>query len=276
MNAFPSTHNASDWTSTVESAIRAITPAGGGEVRYRDVTAHIESLPGFPGWESWGMRPHKGGEQPKALRAVTLAAGKLKDRGVIVQPRRGYYLLVQDTPMPTPTPTPAPEPTPAPKAKPAPVKATVTRTVPVVTEAGVQYIPPTVTAVDGGYGDDAGLRRMAVEATRCFGSWSTRSDQCGSCPLAALCQQAGMADFAEVAAALDAETERAVANAAQPTPAPAAKPASEGVSFAPASGMKVVQTPFDLTCTVCDKQIPMGSDVVHVPGKGACHPGCAH
>ena len=271
MTVLPTTHNASDWTSTVESAIRALTPAGGGEVRYRDVVTHIETLPGFPGWESWGMRPHKGGEQPRALRSVTLAAGKLKDAGVIVQPRRGYYLLVQDTPMFTPAPTPAPEPTPTP----APVKATVTRTIPVVTEAGVQYIPPTVTAVDGGYGDDAGLRRMAVEATRCFGSWSTRSEQCGSCPLAALCQQAGMTDFAEVAAALDAETERAVANAAQPTPAPKPAP-SEGVSFAPTKGMKVVQTPFDLTCTVCDKQIPTGSDVVHVPGKGACHPGCAH
>ena len=85
-----------------------------------------------------------------------------------------------------------------------------------------------------------------------------------------------MADFAEVAAALDAETERAVANAAQPAPAPEPAPApSEGVSFASA-GLKVVQTPFDLTCTVCNQQIPMGSDVAHVPGKGACHPGCAH
>ena len=96
MNTFPSTHNASDWMTIVESAIRALTPAGGGEVRYRDVVSHIESLPGFPGWEAWGMRPHKGGEQPRALRAVTLAAGKLKDAGVILQPRRGYYLLVMD------------------------------------------------------------------------------------------------------------------------------------------------------------------------------------
>jgi len=268
---FPSTHNASDWMTIVESAIRSLTiSAGGGEVRYRDVTAHIESLPGFPGWDAWGMRPHKGGQQPRALRSVTLAAGKLKDAGVIVQPRRGYYLLVQDT---TPTHT-TPEPTPAPvtpEPTPAPVKATVTRTIPVVTEAGVQYIPPTVTAVDGGYGDDAGLRRLAVEGTRCFGSWSTRSDQCGACPLAALCQQAGMADFAEVAAALDAETERAVANAAQPAPAPESGDAvSFGVSFA---GDEVT-TPFDVHCTACKGMIPSGSPIAHAVGVGPVHPGC--
>jgi hypothetical protein len=261
--SFPSTHNATEWMNLTESAIRALTPAGGGEVRYRDVVSHIESIPGFPGWDAWGMRPHKGGEQPKALRAVTLAAGKLKDAGVIAQPRRGYYLLVQDAQTMT---TPTPEPTPA------PVKATVTRTSPVVTEAGVQYIPPTVTAVDGGYGDDAGLRRMAVEGTRCFGSWSTRSDQCDACPLAALCQQAGMADFAEVAAALDAETEAALAaNAAQPAPAPAPAPESGGaVSFAGND----VTTPFDVHCTVCKGMIPSGSPIAHAVGVGPVHPGC--
>lgn len=268
---FPSTHNASDWMTIVESVIRSLTiSAGGGEVRYRDVTAHIETLPGFPGWDAWGMRPHKGGQQPRALRSVTLAAGKLKDAGVIVQPRRGYYLLAQDAPMTTetaPTPTPAPEPTPTP----APVKATVTRSVPVVTEAGIQYIPPTVTAVDGGYGDDAGLRRMAVEGTRCFGSWSTRSDQCGACPLASLCQQAGMTDFAEVAAALDAEIEAALAANAAPAPAPTPAPADDEVSF----DAEAVKTPFDLTCSVCDGVVKAGTPVAHIPGTGAVHPHCA-
>ena len=267
---FPTSHNATAWMPLTERAIRYLTPAGGGEVRYRDVIALIETLPDFPGWDYWGMRPHKGGQQPRALRSVTLAAGKLKDAGVILQPRRGYYLLAKDAPMtnaPEPTASETPE-TPEPTPAPAPV-ATVTRSVPVITEAGVQYIPPTVTAVDGGYGDDAGLRRLAVEGHRCFGSWSTRSAQCGACPLASMCQQAGMADFAEVAAALDAKTEADLAANAAPAPAPA--PTADEVSF----DGDTVETPFDLTCSVCDGRIKAGTPVAHIPGTGAVHPHCA-
>lgn len=252
---FPITHKATEWMSLVESAIRHLGPCGA-EVRYRDVVSHIETLPGFPGWDHWGMRPHKGGQQPKALRAVTLAAGKLKDAGVIRQPRRGYYAVYKDTLMPV-TATPAPKaPVAAPKAPKAPN---------VVVKDGVAFTPRSGAVTDTAYAADAALARVAAEQTRCFGAWSVRSDQCGGCPLAGMCQQAGMADFAEVAALLDAETEAEIARAQAPAAPVATEPEIKGVR---------TTVPFNVACSHCGEQIPAGGDARHIDGYGVFHPAC--
>jgi len=287
---FPTTHNATAWTSTVECAIRALTPAGGGEVRYRDVVTHIESLPGFPGWDTWGMRSHKGKQQPRALRSVTLAAGKLKDAGVIVQPRRGYYSLAVDVPAPMEAPMPAPTPEAAPVASvaaPAPVKTAVSAPKPQVTNDGVVYVPPTVTVADGFTSRFDGkadlLHKQSIAQTRCFGAWSKRSAECKGCPLAALCQQAGMADFGAALAELDAATEARLATPEPTRDEVVSSIFGDDVAFGqtdatPAKQGRIVTsevaTPFDILCQHCHTTIASGSMVAHVKDIGPMHPGC--
>lgn len=296
MTTFPTTHAATAWTSTVESSIRALTPAGGGEVRYRDVVSHIESLPGFPGWDHWGMRSHKGKQQPRALRSVTLAAGKLKDAGTINQPRRGYYSLAVDVPgkteapMPAQTPETAPVvPVAAPAAPPAPAAA-VTAPAPVVTNEGVVYVPPVVTVANPFASRFDGkadlLHKQAIAQTRCFGSWSKRSAECKGCPLAALCQQAGMADFGAALAELDAATEARLSAPAAPEPTAdeiVGAVFGDDVPFGqtdPTASQQdrvvtsEVATPFDILCQHCHTTIPTGSMVAHVKDIGPMHPGC--
>lgn len=291
MTVLPTTHAATAWTALIESAIRALTPAGGGEVRYRDVVTHIESLPGFPGWDAWGMRSHKGKQQPRALRSVTLAAGKLKDAGVIVQPRRGYYSLAVDVPAPMEAPMPAPTPVAAPVAAPvAPVAtppASVTAPKPVVTNEGVVYVPPVVTVerpfASRFEGKADRLNRQRIANTRCFGAWSNRSAECKGCPLAALCQQAGMADFGAALAELDAATEARLATPEQTADEVVSSVFGDDVAFGQTGATAAKQgrivtsevaTPFDIICAECGQMISSGGTVAHVKGIGPMHPEC--
>ena len=276
---FPQTHNANQWTSIVLAAIVAITDnQPGREVRHRDIVSHLECDDAFPGWDHWGVSTIKGKPVAKGYRAVTLAAGKLKDEGRVTQPRRGYYCLAgyDHGPVPfTPTAAPVPfTPTAAPTVAPVAVPADV------VAVAGVQVIPPAPQTIGGGYEADAGLRRMVVNQTRCFGAWSSRSDQCGKCPLAGLCQQAAISDFAEIAAVLDASTEAEIAtneaklakavNDAKAAKAAAAVPKAAALD----PDVKVVSTPFALNCTACGEVIPAGGDVAYIQDRGAIHPAC--
>ena len=266
---FPQTHNANQWTSIVLAAIVAITDnQPGREVRHRDIVSHLECDDSFPGWDNWGVSTIKGKPVAKGYRAVTLAAGKLKDEGRVTQPRRGYYCLAgYDHGSVTFTPTVAPVAPVAPVAVPADVVAV----------AGVQVIPPTPQTIGGGYEADAGLRRMVVNQTRCFGAWSSRSDQCGKCPLAGLCQQAAISDFAEIAAVLDASTEAEIAtNEAKLAKADNDAKAAAAVPKAAAldPDVKVVSTPFALNCTACGEVIPAGGDVAYIQDRGAIHPAC--
>ena len=199
----------------------------------------------------------RGKPYPRGQRAVTLAAGKLKAEGAITCPRRGYYALSGpvDAPVAAPAPVDAQEDikTPSEPVK-APVAAPVTLNV--VTKDGVSFTPQIGAMNSAAYeAADAGLRRMAAEQTRCFGAWSSRSEQCNGCPLAGLCQQAGMADFAEVAAALDAKTEADLAAAAAPSvmdevPVPTQQSKA---------GVKTVAVPFACPCAACGKTIEGGT-----------------
>ncbi len=245
---FPTTHNADAWKGVVLAALTSLAPSGG-EVRFADVLSWCEAQSSFPGWDHWGSFAKRGKPYPRSRRAVTLAAGKLKAEGSIRCPRRGYYALsgAVDAPVAAPAAPEAPMPTETPvEPVKAPVAAPVTLNV--VTKDGVSFTPQTGAVNSAAYeAADAGLRRMAAEQTRCFGAWSSRSDQCRSCPLAGLCQQAGMTDFAEIAAALDAKTEADLAAAAAPAPVVATPT------------MKTVAVPFACPCTSCGKTIEGGS-----------------
>lgn len=272
---FPTTHNADAWKGVVLSALSYLGPLGQ-EVRYQSVLNWCEAQPGFPGWNTWGTMTKRGKPYPRGQRAVTLAAGKLKAEGRIRCPRRGYYALIGgvEAPEAAPAPVEAPMPTEAPvEPSQAPVAAPVTLNV--VTKDGVAFTPQGGAVNSAAYeAADAGLRRMAAEQTRCFGAWSSRSEQCNGCPLAGLCQQAGMADFAEVAAALDAKIEAEIAEAearvAQPVVDEVPVPAADA---APGS----VAVPFDCPCHACGKTIKAGSLATFRDadaGGGVFHPEC--
>tara|TARA_B100001094_G_scaffold45553_1_gene40536 strand:- start:574 stop:1059 length:486 start_codon:yes stop_codon:yes gene_type:complete len=156
------------------------------------------------------------------------------------------------------------------------------------TNDGVVYIPPTVTVENGFSSPFAGkadrLNRQRIANTRCFGAWSKRSAECKGCPLAALCQQAGMADFGEALTELDASTEASLV-----TPEPTRDeivgaifgddvPFGQTNTHAAAKQDRVVTsevaTPFEIICADCGKTIPSGNMVAHVKGIGPMHPEC--
>jgi len=265
---FPTTHNADAWKGVVIAALTALAPCGG-EIRFASVLNWCEIQPSFPGWDTWGNMTKRGKPYPRGMRAVTLAAGKLKAEGAITCPRRGYYALSGPVEAPVAAPeapvAEMPVQTPKEPAK-APVAAPVA--VNVVTKDGVSFTPQADAVNSVGYeAADMGLRRMAAEQTRCFGAWSSRSDQCRTCPLAGLCQQAGMADFAEVAAALDAKTELVLA---------AGLSAAEDTVEVPVTPTGVT-VPFACPCHSCGKTIPAGSTAHYRPaedGGGVFHPEC--
>ena len=278
MIQFPNTHNADAWKPVVIAAITSLAPSGG-EARFTNVLAWCEAQSTFPGWDTWGVSQKRGKPYPKGHRSITLAAGKLKDEGMIRSPRRGYYALTSssmdmvapvaapaapEAPMPVQTPT---EPVKAPEARPVRLN--------VVTADGVQFTPESTATNSAAYiATDAGLRRMAAEQTRCFGAWSSRSEQCGTCPLAGLCQQAGMTDFAEIAAQLDAATAAEITSAEARVAVPEAPAQDETPIPVSSNGVTV---PFACPCHDCGKTIPAGT-VAHyrdaANGGGVFHMDC--
>jgi hypothetical protein len=157
--------------------------------------------------------------------------------------------------------------------------------------------PPRTTA--SAYEHDAGLARLAIAQTRCYGWFSERSSSCKGCPLVALCQQAKMVNVAETAALLDREIENQIRQQQEQEEAQAAS----AVSLSPyASDLVVEDTssdtgapdpvetaaeptiptgatsmdslPFEVYCSGCSSTIAAGSPAVHLPGKGAFHPSC--
>ena len=287
---FPSA-TATDGKSWIPAVRFALISLGrdGSEVRFRSVIDHIEHHPDFPGWDLWGHSQKRGKPYPKAHRAITLAALKLKEQGEITSPRRGYYQLAQATETVSEEIVVV-EPTPAP-----PVVDLPSSTAPV----GVSVVPAvTRPMTDNLYNEDAFLARLDIEQTRCFGLFSERSSSCAGGPLGTLCQQAKMVRVGEMAAAMDNEfvAERAEEEArlaaeaeaaAQPVvsedeEAPStveasdsaeAPAASEGVL--PEGANRVDSLPFEVYCSGCNETIRRGDPAVHLPGRGAFHPQCA-
>jgi len=274
--SLPTSLDANEWATVALDAIRSLDPHGG-EVRYHDVLAHIASLSNFPGWDHWGSFSKRGKDYPRAQRAVTLGAGKLKARGIINAPRRGYYALAQSEvarPSEEVQTAPVPEET-VTVTLPSPPALTGATEVAVVSGGkGIAYIPKTPTPTLSAYVADEGLRRMAAEQTRCFGSWSSRSDQCNECPLAGVCQQAGMADFAEMASRLDQEYEGKLQEARDAVALASAPPVEAPAECTPVQGYNRLVSPFAASCSGCGKQIAGGESACHIEGRGLFHEDC--
>jgi hypothetical protein len=215
---------------------------------------------------------------------------------------RGYY--TQGSRVGTPVHWAAPGPTPS--APPASRKALVPVTqysVEIAAKAGVSWTPDIPEPVDGGWYDlDAGLRRMAVAQTPCFGYYDAEDSTCASCPLAVNCANAVLANLEAVAETLNLRTEasitaaqdkadaaaaaaarqKAAAAAPSPKPAPAPPkpaPAPKGPLSWP-KGFKPLPDPLPWAgvCSGCRAATDIGSFVIHVSigsNQGMYHEACA-
>jgi hypothetical protein len=194
------------------------------------------------------------------------------------RPKRGYYALTDASATPM-------APTPQKSRKPKAPEINI--------ESGeaVVWVPETPTPTNAGYyADDVGLRRIAVAESKCYGHYDAGASPCVKCPLAGFCASASVGSMADIAAKLDAATEKHLADVAEAarvaalpaaTPAPAT-PASAPAPSAPAPTANVypdnaseLEVPFEGICTKCGDTIAEGSLGVHVPGEGMLHPACA-
>lgn len=262
---FPDTHTTDDWIPVVLAGLRALN-ADEEPVRMADLCDWFASLDTFPagGWDSWGIMPTKA--YPRGKRAVTLAASKLRDLGVMETPKRGYYSLIDNgtsaveaADVETPVPTETTE--------------TPPMAVDVETVEGVAWAPPSLAPNEEAapYMGDMALAKMAIGGSRCFGAWSDRSPSCDGCPLAHLCAEASTADLAEVVADLDRQTEAEV-KAAKAAPVPPEAP--EAPEAEVAGDWPVIPAPFEVLCSSCGEPIKAGDDAAHIPqGSGGGRPG---
>ena len=172
----------------------------------------------------------------------------------------------------------------------------------VVLEAGVTWVPPGLEHKSHAlYVEDEGLRRIAVSQTKCFGNFSDRAKACSGCPLAGFCAVASMSGLSDIEAALNRETEEAVALETARAEAEAKRlaRANEPVETARAEvvakvvtetepptpsetepvlppGATTISPPFDSKCTKCPDMVPKWSTAVHLPGEGIVHLACAN
>lgn len=145
------------------------------------------------------------------------------------------------------------------------------------------------------YGEDAGLRRLALGQVKCFASFSESDRACGSCPLARFCQEASFSKMDELARLMDGQEEARILKETEALNAPPAPVTPDGVApapVAPASPSGNVQEvladlqsrgmtassppmPFKGVCSGCFGTVEAGSTVIHVKGRGMYHPVCA-
>jgi len=158
------------------------------------------------------------------------------------------------------------------------------------------------------YGEDAGLRNLAIQSTKCFESWSDSEPSCRACPLARWCQEASLSKMEELARTLDAENELFLEDSDEvqtleaevqeaevqtleaQTPQTATQilesffpeaqtpDSPEGIlSALKARGLEAskIPLPFGGVCSGCGAVVFAGSDLIHIRSKGVYHPACA-
>jgi len=250
----------------------------------RDVVAVLAAMPGSP---DDPLHDDDGWKTIDSLVQACQNTGK-----------RGYYTQEGMT-RTMATPTPAPPPTPVPSAT---TPAVSLEDVVVIRKAGLSWVPteaPSSEDLEGYYKDDMGLRRLAINSTKCFGDYVATDAACQACPLAQWCSRGAFSALGSIAEKLDQETERAIRDAevrvaAAKRAAEAAKRAAEApapvapthhvprvpvtppkTTTALPAGHTFVDLPFEGVCSKCDLTIKAEAKAVHVAGAGMFHPDCA-
>lgn len=229
------------------TGLRAFAPVPNG-----DVTAAVVAETGFKPGEHGTVSGGKDAVEWAIGRAYflmkrdeRLAPDKMK-RGMWALSDKGVEVArvlltgeasepVEATPAPVPEPVPEPAPAPVPVATPAPTVAPT----PVAVESSTPEEPEVEPEVEpepeplptpanpggegvsfnlpsGGedsYSPDPYIRSLAVQATSCFGNFSTRSNICADCPLGIACKGRMVSDLSVLATTLTKRDEEARAKA---------------------------------------------------------------
>jgi hypothetical protein len=157
------------------------------------------------------------------------------------------------------------------------------------------------------YHPDRKIRALAIQATKCFGYYSSRARACKVCPLAAECVQAVRAEYASLSQSIKAEQAKAErqAKAKKKVKAASGKPVStddllEDLDAADSTPGKKkgkrkasrktkaervkakqskesalpIKARSNTKCGGCGKTIPNGEDVLWIEESGTFHKGC--
>ena len=287
-----------DWKPVVMTALTDLGPDGS-EVRFRDVLASVESGSTFPGWDAWGTTMKRGKPYPVGHRMITLAALALKSDGAIASTRRGYYRLAANAveaveaveaievveaveaievvevvevveAIPDPTILESHSLRVVPDLDPVPV---ATEPEPEIIEGPVTH--PLYLSCER-------ARRVAIQATACFGYHEAKSKACARCPLAGLCHAARGVAVVEAVERLEAVEAAAVAAAVEAAAVEAAAVEAAAVEVVEAATETVEaateaeanRLPWDVTCSGCNGTVQAGTPIKHIEGRGAFHMLC--
>jgi len=271
----------SHWRSFIMAAMTWLSDVGDGDVKFNDIIAHIENLPGFPGWHVWG--DYNGKPNQMGRRYISLEAGAMKKEGLISSPRRGTFRLAVEGEI-------------GPVVEPSVVHKAVLTVVPDPDPEITAPEPVEAPVADGPtthplYLSSERARKTAIAQTRCFGFYSERAPTCGDCPLAGLCFAARGANIAEANARAvelaEAKAKRkvwveAAASLSGEMDAAADDIGSvldEAAESAPESEAPIMGTPVTLPwaiiCSACGGSTEPGVEIITVDGQGSFHKGCA-
>jgi hypothetical protein len=128
----------------------------------------------------------------------------------------------------------------------------------------------------GFYHTDSYLRGLAIEATRCFGNWSTKSTICKRCPLVQSCKEA----MAFGLSALNRQWEVKEKEASEPT-APVETPVEVATEEAPVEpkpttgdAQLIQNVPVATECYVCNGAIEKSAKCYWIKPHGMAHIEC--
>lgn len=146
------------------------------------------------------------------------------------------------------------------------------------------------------YGQDPGLRQMAIEQTPCFGYHLNSAPECGGCLLRSWCAQSTLSHLREVAKKLDdaydAREQRLKAppktTSVEDIIAPELDASKADAPADPVADLQekleakfgkaavtMITSPFEAVCSKCDENIKKSEQAVHVDTHGMLHMSCA-
>jgi hypothetical protein len=260
----------------------------GKSVRFTETYAPVCKLMGISEDEYGTCETH---DKPWTHRLIGLCFRSLRDKGLGEYEKKGYWALTkmgeqkarEEAGVEAVVEETVEEAVVEEVVSPAPVH-TAARTQVAESNEGSVVRLPTVHP----YHADPYIRSLAIAATGCFGSHSTRSETCKTCPLSGDCHNAVLAQKSKIAADMEATDRRMAAAREAKAQKKAAKDESidelisgfDEVSTRKAKGKTKAKKKSKATaqrdgvCCVCNGKISKGDDCYWSKGDGIFHLTC--